>query len=267
MTVCIGAICDGGRAAVLAADRRITIDAPFIEFDGDASKITVLSPSASVAAFAASGRPHEANRILDPLLGSSDSLLIEELAERVRRSRERFRNLQIENTITRRILGISLKQFRQRAATETSTGFAEILKAMSQFKMNLQLLVAGVDAKGAHIFTVDDVQAIAVSNDHAGFTAIGSGGDQAYFALAHGDYGKSLPLADAMLRVYDAKRAAELVRGVGPRTDMVVMSPGRPARFVSEEAIDSLRMIYDETRKKSRMTAIQRKKIESHLDS
>jgi hypothetical protein len=81
MTVCIAAVCDGGKKIVVAADRMFTAGAPInLEFETSEKKIETLSPSCA-ALFA--GNSAFATEILHGALGTLAGVpLAQELKQR-----------------------------------------------------------------------------------------------------------------------------------------------------------------------------------------
>jgi 20S proteasome alpha/beta subunit len=90
-------------------------------------------------------------------------------------------------------------------------------------RLQVALLIVGVDSSGAHIYLVEDPGASSCY-DAVGFCAIGSGEHHAELAFIRSNYSESVSLKDALLLAYRAKRDAETAPGVGGRyTDLAYM--------------------------------------------
>lgn len=84
--------------------------------------------------------------------------------------------------------------------------------------------------------------------DSLAFYAIGSGSIVAQVVLARRGHDRSRSLAETIYSLYDAKRAAESVSGVGHSTDLCVLRPGKDPEFLPNETLDTLQGVYDRLR-------------------
>jgi len=95
-----------------------------------------------------------------------------------------------------------------------------------QHNLNTEVLVAGVDDSGAHIFAViHPGQLLPLAT--TGFGAIGSGGIHAAVRMSLAQHTKSASLVETMYNVYEAKRASEVAPGVGKLTDIAIIRNGK----------------------------------------
>lgn len=90
--------------------------------------------------------------------------------------------------------------------------------------LSLDLIVAGTDDSGAHLFASDAGERL-VSQDERGFAAVGSGAKYAIGALQVDGVNPSTDVAKAILMLYRGKKAAELAFGVGQATDSQFSEP------------------------------------------
>jgi len=89
------------------------------------------------------------------------------------------------------------------------------------YDFEVELLVVGIDAK-PHIFTIFQNGQF-VSYDVEGFAMVGSGKATAFPEITKYLYHPNVNWLYALHRVYNSKRVAERVGGVGPETDLIVL--------------------------------------------
>ena len=220
MTICIAALCDDGKSCVVAADRMgVFGQGSLLEFkqDDSAHKIhklnerTVLLHSGSVqdSAKIASGY-----RLLE---NDSDpsTRLDEALAKLLREERD--------SQIRRSVGGDFDYEKLIAAITAAPTGpFRELWEQVRKMSLGEMLLVAA-DTDGYSIHFHSSPNFTVKSDLH--YAAVGSGGIYARAALTIQQYTQKCDVASGLFRVYTAKRAAELVYGVGEPTDMALLTP------------------------------------------
>jgi hypothetical protein len=119
-------------------------------------------------------------------------------------------------------LGLTWRTFvsRQKELNDT----VAVSAATELWKFNLprvEVLFAGIDRKGAHIFYSNDGSLAWC--DQVGFAAVGTGASHASSQLMFRHHSKYAGAADTMFSVYSAKKRAEVAPGVGKATDMFVI--------------------------------------------
>ena len=133
----------------------------------------------------------------------------------------------VEETILGPMLSADFSQFQTLVAQSSSSQILQqVLGMIIQHNMQLELIVAGIDDSGAHLFIASHPGQVAPV-DTMGFAAIGSGGLHAAIRMTLGEHTKSATLADAINSVYEAKKASEVAPGVGKLTDMAVIRNGQ----------------------------------------
>lgn len=117
---------------------------------------------------------------------------------------------------------------------------------VANFDFGLEVLIAGVDEEGGHLFQIGNPGGAGVVLDLGpiGFSAIGSGGLHAIQAMIGFGHTPSRGLNDTIFRVFGAKRRAEVAPGVGHDTDLLVITE-RGTVKLSQDALDELQRIYD----------------------
>jgi hypothetical protein len=78
-----------------------------------------------------------------------------------------------------------------------------------------------------------------------GYATIGSGALHAGVSLSLNRHTASDPLARAIYRVYEAKKAAEVSPGVGKLTDMAVIKDGKLS-FVTQKTFQAIAKVHKE---------------------
>lgn len=221
MTVGIGIICDRGECAILAADRLSLMDPYHLAYETDHQKLSVLE---SRIALTVSGTRNELTEVVSSAAANRafSQRAIGDVAKCVFQAREEFRSAQVEQTILRRRLNLSFSEFRQIVLRDNSVIAAELYQEIKRHSLAMQLLLAGADEGGAHLYVVDDGTSPA-NLDEVGFGAIGSGGPIAQAALIGHAPSRDLSVADALLVLMMAKVTAERCPTVGETTDIVIV--------------------------------------------
>jgi len=113
---------------------------------------------------------------------------------------------------------------------------------IDSYGIELEVLVAGVDATGAHIHYVAD-PGTSMTWDSIGYHAVGSGSPHALTTLIANDYNQGIPLNKALLITYEAKKIAERAPGVGSNTNVAIINTKGVNMFDSNE-IQTLNAVY-----------------------
>jgi len=241
MTVCIAAICENGDAIVLAADRvrwpgdapmQIELDIPKYHFLTDSLAI-MQSGTTQVAASAL-----RRFRTFPPAPGSTTAVAVDHLIEAC----QYVRNKQVEASYTSRV-GMTIDDVKA-VATVASPGsiIADIYSKIVSYRFGTVFIVAGIDNNGAHLHNVDDLNES--DCDEIGYATIGMGDSFASISLARRMHRKSASISEALYGAYEAKRSAELAKGVGRATDMSIMKRGQKPVAVSEATMRALAAVY-----------------------
>ena len=229
MTVCVGAICEGGKAAVVAADEMVTFGPP-MNLQTEPPVFTKISKLTAESVLLFAGNVPDGEEILvgsRTKLGGMGKLAISQVGEVVKAAYMELKRKRAEETILIPFLGANFSAFQTLAAGSAGSQILQqVLGMVTQHNLKTDLLIAGFDDGGHHLFAVTHPGTL-VPMDMLGFTAIGSGGLHAAIRLSLGGQSKSSALADTVLTVYQAKQAAEVAPGVGKRTDMAILKDGK----------------------------------------
>lgn len=245
MTVCIAANCASGRAVVVASDRMLS--APFLtlEFDHPDAKIDQVSPSC-VALTA--GDALAAQEVLADGAGFAGQLqnpFITNFADQIRaKFVEARRRLASEQVLEPR--GMTFADFYQGGAImRLPPDLAMVLDhSIQTLRLEVSVVLAGVDQTGAHIFTIEDPGTTSCF-DRLGYHAIGSGHRHALLTLVSQNQHKTTDINRTVFNVCAAKRAAEAAPGVGQATEMRVITAAGGVQVVGQDTLAKLSSLYD----------------------
>jgi 20S proteasome alpha/beta subunit len=248
MTICLGALCAGAdgtdaSAVVVASDRMVTMGG-ITEFEHEVPKVTQIGDR--IVALAAG----------DALRGAQ---LINELRRDVHHGAQQLQNVaataaalyaalrrqQIESEILSP-RGITMQQFYQGLQQAMLPQLViNIDNLIGTFNYNLEVLIAGADDSGAHLYAItnpggsyDDFQPI-------GYAAIGSGALHAVQSLIGMRQTPLRSLHETVFNVYASKRRAEAAPGVGRETDVVIIQANAITR-VEQPVLQQLDTLYQE---------------------
>ena len=244
MTVGIGVICDNGNAIVMAADRLCTVGEASLVSDGSVRKLVQLAPQIMLTV---TGTLQDGEYASERLRHVSDLLSLQsvhQVARRLQRACAHIRERQIEDRIIRPHLGISFRQFSNDCLNKATTPvISDVFAKISAHKFVTELLVAGMDDSGPHLYLVG---ANGINSyEGLGYMAIGIGATLATVSLASYKQGcHSWTIADAIYRVYAAKRVSQSTNLVGEHTDMMLLLKGKGPEYLSPELVESLGRIY-----------------------
>lgn len=264
MTVGIGAICENGTAAVVAADKMVTFGAP-MSLQAEPPTLKKIIQLTDKVLLVFSGSTSDGEEIVAgamPNLLSDPNQSVRQVAEVVRGSYARHKQRRVEENILRPMLGVDFQQFQTLVAqAAVSQLLQQVLGLVSQHNLQTDFIVAGMDDSGAHLFAIQhpgQLHPLATT----GFGAIGSGGIHAGVRMSLGQHTKEASLADTLYNVYEAKRASEVAPGVGKLTDMALILNGK-IHFADKALFDALEKAHKE---KPALSATELKALKGACD-
>lgn len=248
MTVCIAAICNGGRSVVVCADRMFTNPGLSVEFETSERKIETIGKSCVVMP---AGNSVNATEVIEDVrrkMGNDPKPKFPEIAEIFRQEYASVRNKMVYQNVIVPMLGADFEQFRTRLPLPTylekqPNAFQAIGAMSAQQNLQVELLICGIDNTGAHLFHVTN-PGIYGQLDKLGYAAVGSGGIHATIRLSLSGQTKSRDLSETLADVYNAKRAAEVAPGVGEATDIAVIDASG-INFCSGDILEELKRIHE----------------------
>lgn len=250
MTVCIAAMCideDGRSCAVVASDRMVTLGG-FMEFEHTIAKMTAPSQVA-IAMIAGSTLvgTRLAQEVVDELSGQTVPIL--EIAQRLSAKYRDTRISSMESSIlTPR--GLSLQDYYARQASLNGQITMMIDQGLANYNLGVELLLAGVDSNGAHIYSIENPGQPEHQHDVIGYAAIGIGGIHAIQSMVGFRPAPTDGLRDTIFRVFASKRRSQVAPGVGNETDMAIISQSGVYRLTTE-MLDTLETIYNDFQNES----------------
>ncbi len=250
MTVCVAALCEGGRKIVVATDTQLSFagvaaNAPYSKafWFGDWMFLYAGAPS----------RIELINEELRKVPQLNRSTICEAVDSAYRKAKSRFCAHSILSQYD-----LSMQEFKDEGlkmfGEQTFSRLSERVDAQAEY-FNEQLLVIGYgdNENAGHIF---EFGATLASHALSGIAAIGSGADVALANLLLLKHARHSSLGDGIYSVAAAKFAAEMAHGndVGSGTMMYVAwkrsekdEVGRPpGMFFQQEDVESLRRIWEE---------------------
>jgi 20S proteasome alpha/beta subunit len=246
MTVCIGAVCESGRSAVVAADRMFTYGPPMsLQIEPPVKKIRILSDKAVLLFSGGVPDGEEVATRTIQAVKATNRPPVAVIAEFTRQAYEDTKRKRVEDGILKPFLGINYAQWQQLITqAAASQVIAQMLGLIMQNNMNLDILVAGIDDSGAHLFVVTH-PGILLQMQTTGFATIGSGGTHAGVRISLGCQTPDVSLDETIFNVYEAKLSSEVAPGVGKSTDMAVLN-SKGVTFVSDLTLTTLNAIRKE---------------------
>jgi hypothetical protein len=214
MTICLAALCrhDDHQPA---ADRMVTMGG-FIEFEHPVPKMAEPSPLAVVMV---AGDTLVGTRLAQDVSGGlhGTSARILDIAQRLAAQYQGMRQQAIESQILGP-RGLNLAAFYGAHASLNPQITMMLDQQLSQFNLGVELLLAGVDDQGPHIFSVHNPGPSELQHDVIGYAAIGSGAIHAVQSMIGFGHSAAAGVPETIFRVYASKRRAEVAPGVGQDT-------------------------------------------------
>lgn len=247
MTVCVGALCEGGNAVVVAADKMVTFGAPMsLQMEPPVLKKITQITEECVVLF--SGSVPDAEEIIAAAkqqIKGLGKLPTSNVAEAVKNAYTALKAKRVQETILGPLIGADFVKFQSLLVQSASSQMLQQLLAMvMQHNLQTEALVAGVDDLGAHLFAVAH-PGVLLPMETTGYAAVGSGGIHAAVRLSLGQHNKVAPLLDTVYNVYEAKKAAEVAPGVGQMTDLAIIKNGKVC-FAEKPLFDALAKAHKE---------------------
>ena len=222
MTVCIGTICEKGDVVIVTTDRMWTSPYLSIEYEYPESKIEKLSPTCVAAVAGVVVFPTEAFERVRDKIEREGIRSISGIAYTLRDEYAEERKKRVDDDIFRP-RSMTIDEFYGGRQKALDPNLVQMLDAeVMSYKFELDILVAGVDRKG-HLYVIFPPGRIEPF-ERVGYIAIGSGSPHAQSTFIVERYSPEASFDKALYLTYKAKKIAERAPGVGPSTDMVVVT-------------------------------------------
>ena len=264
MTVCVGALCANksgqkSKAIVVASDRMVTMGR-MTEFEPDTPKIAPLTDK--VVALTA-GDALRAVALLHRLRASlptaDGATTVRQIAEAASAHYAQLRSEQIQADIFAP-RGILMANFYAGQQTQMIPQLSASIDAqVMQFNYGLELMIAGSDDEGAHLFLVTNPGGQPADFGVIGFHAIGSGSIHAVHSMIGFRHTGARELNETIFDVYLSKKRGEAAPGVGRETDLLIITDTAQKWVASKDlaALDKLVETYQEPADKALKEGLQ----------
>ena len=253
MTICVAATCCGGdgkagTAVVVASDRMITMGG-LTEFEHDVPKITQVGRRIVSLVAGDALRGSELVRLLGPV---ADASSVRAVAEQLAANYAQLRR-NIVNAWYFVPRSLTVEAFYEGGVQQKLLGpiAAQIDQLVAAFDVGIDVLLAGVDDQGAHIFMSRNPGGLVDDFEHVGFAAAGSGAIHGLQSLIGFEHSPARSLNETVFRVFASKRRAEVAPGVGKVTDLWIIDSEGVTKLGSE-ALKRLDGLYEEYERPTR---------------
>jgi hypothetical protein len=199
------------------------ISAPDLKFEPPQSKVYSFAPW--VVALIA-GDPYVQMSICDEVarvLRLKPAATVENVARTYAEAFSNFRRQFAENKYLKP-LGLDVNSFLDRQLDFQQSFVSGLQQDLQNLPLEVETIITGTDALGAHIFVITDPGDIACA-DGLAFSAIGSGKYHADWQFMMAKYTRQVPIHRALLLTYLAKKRAEVSPTVGNFTDLFYIHP------------------------------------------
>jgi hypothetical protein len=245
LTVCIAALCEGGRQIVTVSDQLISIG--HFSGDGLALKDDPIHPNwtALWSGEDISFVPPFIDLVQKQLKPTEEYEWLD-VAHAFANARKALLTSEINNRVFYRYPFNRDKFYKDGKADLTPAVFNSIHREASKVKLQCDFLVCGFDERGdGHIFVFDQ-EGETRSCDKQGFWAIGAGDYAAYstffFAAKRNGVNQNSTLEACMYVASSAKFMGESADGVGTKTFMTVCEFNHTNGYVPESVLESYRV-------------------------
>lgn len=224
MTICIAAICDVVEGLypkiVFAADRLVSAG---VQFEHGQAKIEQLTDSTYVMMSSNDSlKSHMIIKSTIKKIGKTNHS-IEDVVKMLASECEQAEKLEREKNVLSKF-GLTYETLVEKSRSMSQDFIRIMTSELESFESDFdgQFLIFGLEP-APHIYIVDKYGNYKL-NDFVGFAVIGSGYSLSFADLTKYTYHPSIPMAVTLVRVYNAKKVAERIGGVGKEiTDLYVL--------------------------------------------
>ena len=254
VTICIGVVCDDAKKAIAVSDRMITDEEYLqVKYEHLVPKIDVLCDNCVTMIAGDALEPWEYLRQVKSRIRGKNRLPVHEVLDYIKEEFVKLRNKRL-NEIVFYKRELTLKEFYGNQTNLDTELVTTLDQMVEEYKLELDILLVGVDDDGAQIHYVVDPGTSKPFNN-LGYCSIGIGERHADITFVDNKYTPKVPFKQALYLAYKAKKRAESAPGVGERfTDVAVIDTKH--RFVSESTIAELERIFQDERKLGRSEEI-----------
>jgi len=240
MTICIGAICNKSKAVIVATDSMVTAQFPPLQFEQPSSKLETLTDKSVFLIADDILLAAEVLKRTKAKLLSSLSTRVDDITKTVCESYKECRQERIEEVFLKP-RGLDLHVlYREALCAKLPKELALALDTnIANFDLRVQLIVAGVDEMGGHIYIVSN-PGISNCHDKIGYVAIGSGAMYAISTFILSNFSIDFGINQGVHYAFESKMSAEKAPGVGTGTNMAIIT-SKGIRILTQQEIELLR--------------------------
>ncbi len=246
MTVCISVLCKQEDKTIVASDRMVTDRGIPIEFESSESKFRSYENDEVKFVFTSAGSALLPERFKRAFKSNLDSLqTVHQAANLAKNAHIEAKRAKFEEIILAP-RGITIQEFYNKGMHNTERG-EEWDRLLSDFSLDIDIILAGVDQTGAHSFRITgggDISGLMESFNDLGFDAIGSGNSLARDSLTS-RYRADHSTGEALYVTYAALSNASQAPGVGNQYDIAVVDSSG-VQSLQDEVIEHLADLYEE---------------------
>jgi len=221
MTMGIAAICSADTDSpkiVFSADRQITAG---IKFEHGMPKIRALTDYCYV--IMSSSDTLKSDMIISKVVQRLDeNPRINEIIEQFALVLDESKKADIERDVIKRY-GLTYPEFLSKSRELSDTLVQSIIHEIEIYEYNFacEFLLFSLEPT-PHIYVIDQ-DGKYKPHDYMGFAAIGNGAQLAFTEMTKYSYHPNIDHIQGLVRVYNTKRTAERISGVGETTDLYVL--------------------------------------------
>ncbi len=244
MTVCVAALCENGKALVMAADKMVGMT--YVEGEPDITKMRPLhkdwwvlfagdhvAPAFDIIDYA-KAELHKLHKL------SADQPASLEAVKRSMQKGFEKKRLEEAEALYLKTIGWTLDRFN-RDGYQVLPNSSQIQSDIDRYRLHVQLLIAGFEDGDGLLFEIagyGDKPGIPVRFDIPGFHAIGSGSTVAIFMMYYRGLSPRTSGRDAAYYSLEAKYYGEQASGVGLDSDLFLAKPGEDLITIGDERIE-----------------------------
>lgn len=221
MTICIAAICADRKEILITSDRMVTLSIPSTEFEHDTSKFIKLTERCYMGTAGDATIHTDIIRRVKNEIKINSEMSIYDIAESIKKAyiQERSKRINDKHFLPRQM---DMKDFYSSMEKYPAEFIEKMDNMVEEYDMEVEVLIAGVDNEGGHIFKISEPGEVACFDD-LGYASIGSGESHSEWVFIYNEYNPNISKRNALLTLYKAKKRAETAEGVGEKTDLVTI--------------------------------------------
>lgn len=255
MTVCIAAKANDNKSLVLAADQMATMSHLVREQEGSHKVLKIVDGIYLLTA----GDAVAAKTIYKEILDNAGNISTVEDAVNFAKQAYVNTHLTYAQSVVLVPRGLTFDTYNASQRSMDVNVVSLIDQSLSQFKLDVLLIVAGINPDGeAKIYEVDPP---GISGEFDIFCTTGSGSSHATNSLYARNYSASLTPEEALYLVFEAKTRSEVAPGVGSKTDLYLVSKGK-LKVYSDDELKEYKNLYEKVMEEEQ--ELLKKKLVEH---